>query len=191
MTAAVRLITSWAFEVQGLSTIVWESIEGNAGSLRVAWKTGFTFEGPTRARLPHRGQLVDGWCGTLLATDGRSPVTRWLEPVVLEDDRVRLREIRVGDEQRYLETNNDPESLVWLGTIPFPRDAESFRRHFARRLVGNATGASIEWVVADLTDDRYLATSTCSGSTRWTTRRPRSATGRTRMPTAAGCSRQG
>lgn len=158
MTAAVRLIVSWALDVQGLSTIVWEAIEGNTGSLRVAWKSGFTFEGPTRGRLPHQGQLVDGWRGTLLATDSRSPTSRWLEPVVLEDDRVRLRAIRRDDEQRYLETNNDPESLRWLGTIPFPRDAASFRRHFARRLVGNATGASIEWVVADLTDDRYVAT---------------------------------
>jgi RimJ/RimL family protein N-acetyltransferase len=108
--------------------------------------------------MPHRGQLVDGWRGTLLATDNRSPVSRWLKAVVLEDDRVRLRALREDDEQRYLETNNDPESLRWLGTIPFPRDAASFRRQFARCVVGHATGSSVEWVVADLTDDRYVGT---------------------------------
>lgn len=158
MTAAVRLINAWAFDVRGLNTIVWEAIEGNVGSLRVAWRTGFTFEGPTRGRLPQRGRTRDGWRGTLLAADTRAPVSRWLEPVVLEGERVRLRPLRRDDGRRYVETNNDPESLLWLGTIPFPRDAASFQRHFGRRLVGSATGSSVEWVVADLRDDRYLGT---------------------------------
>lgn len=158
MTAAVRLITAWVFDVQGLNTIIWEAIVGNVGSLRVAWRTGFTFEGPTRGTLPQRGQVRDGWRGTLLASDSRTPVSRWLDPVVFQDDRVRLREIRRDDEQPYLETNNDPESLLWLGTIPFPRDAAGFQRHFDRRLVGNATGSSVEWVIADLQEDSYLGT---------------------------------
>ncbi|MBA2638846.1 MAG: GNAT family N-acetyltransferase [Nocardioidaceae bacterium] len=47
-TAAVRLLLDWAFTVQGLHMMLWPAIEGNDASLRVAWKTGFTFEGRTR-----------------------------------------------------------------------------------------------------------------------------------------------
>ena len=157
-TAAVRLLLDWAFTVQGLQTMLWQAIEGNDASLRVAWKTGFTFEGRTRAHVPQRGQQVDGWRGTLAAGDSREPKTRWLDAVTLTDGHVRLRELRLGDEQRYLETINDPESQRWLGTIPFPRDPAGFGRYYARRCLGSAAGASVEWVVADADDDRYLAT---------------------------------
>lgn len=158
VTAAVELILAWAFDVQGLHTVVWEAIEGNDASLRVAWKTGFTFEGRTRGRKPQHGELVDGWRGTLTASDSREPKTRWLAAVALTDGRVRLRELRLGDEQRYLETINDPGSQRWLGTIPFPRDSAGFARYYARRCLGSVTGASVEWAVADAGDDRYLGT---------------------------------
>ncbi len=158
MTAAVHLIVNWVFETQGIRTIIWEAIEGNVASLRIAWKMGFTFEGATRGALPQRGEALNGWRGTLLATDSQKPLTRWLDPVDLADDRVLLRELRLDDERRYLETNDDAESLHWLGNIPFPHTPDAFRTHHARRCVGSATGSSVEWAIADLDDDRYLGT---------------------------------
>ncbi len=158
MTTAVRLITNWAFEDRGLQAISWEAYEGNVASLKVAWKTGFTLEGTTRARLPRRGEVVNGWQASLLASDSREPKTRWLDPVTLSDDNVRLRELRHDDGARYVETNNDPEFLHWLGNIPFPRDSEAFKGHLAGRALGNATGGSVEWAIADLQDDHYLGT---------------------------------
>ena len=165
MTRAVRLITSWAFDSQGLHAIGWETIEGNVGSLKVAWKTGFAFEGSTRARLPRRGEHLNGWRATLLATDSREPKNRWLDPVPLSDGRVRLRALRLDDETRYIESNDDPESLRWLGNIPFPHDSDAFCGHLARGPLGSVSGAAVEWAIADVEDDRYLGTLNFFGMT--------------------------
>ena len=165
MSRAVDLAADWAFAEQDLHTIVWEAYEGNVASRRVAWRTGFTFEGATRASIPHRQDPRDGWRATLLCTDSREPKTRWLEPVTLEGDQVRLRELRPDDECRYLETVLDPETSLWLGSIPFPRDAEHFHRHLARRSVSRSLGEAIEWTIADLDDDRYVGTLSLFGLT--------------------------
>ncbi len=157
-TAAVQLVSSWAFTARGLHGIVWEAIEGDVASLRVAWKTGFTFEGPTRSFVLQRGEARSGWRGTLLASDDTQPKSRWLDPLSLVGPGVRLRELRLEDEDRYLETVNDRESMRWLGTIPFPRDSAAFRRQHARRWLESATGSSLEWAIADGGDDRYLGT---------------------------------
>ncbi|MBA2638847.1 MAG: hypothetical protein H0U77_02375 [Nocardioidaceae bacterium] len=58
--------------------------------------------------------------------------------MTITDGHVRLRELRLDDEQRYLETINDPESQRWLGTIPFPRNPAGFSRYHARRCLGSA-----------------------------------------------------
>jgi RimJ/RimL family protein N-acetyltransferase len=166
MTRAVRLIADWVFDEQGIRTIIWEAYDGNVASRRVAWKTGFTFEGATRGSIPQRQSVRDGWRATLLATDTREPKTRWIDPVTIEDDRVRLRELQLADERRYLETNNDPETLQWLGTIPFPRDGDRFRRHLARRAVGCSLGEAVEWAIADIEDDFYVGSLTLFGMGR-------------------------
>ncbi len=163
VSRAVTLIADWAFAEQDLRTIVWRAYEGNTASRRVAWKTGFTFEGSTRGTIPQRQTVRDGWTATLLSTDTREPKTRWLDPVTIENDRVRLRELRLGDERRYLETNNDPETLQWLGTIPFPRDGDHFRRHLARRAASFSSGDVVEWAVADPEEDSYVGTVTLFG----------------------------
>ncbi len=163
--AAVRLICAWAFEDQHVKTIRWQCYEGNVASRRVAWKTGFTFEGTSRAIAAQRGELRDVWNATLLATDSREPKTRWVDTVSLENDLVRLRPLRAEDEQRYLETNADPETLAWLGGINFPRDAEHFRKHLARGSVGNSLGASVEWAMADPKRDQYVGTINLFGMT--------------------------
>jgi RimJ/RimL family protein N-acetyltransferase len=165
VSRAITLLADWAFGEQQVRTIVWRAYEGNVASRRVAWKTGFSFEGRTRGTIPQRQTLRDGWVATLLSTDTREPKTRWLDPVTVEGERVRLRELRLGDERRYLETNNDPESLRWLGTIPFPRDSDHFRRHLARRSVASSLGEAIEWAVADAVDDTYVGSLTLFGLT--------------------------
>ncbi len=165
MTAAVRLICDWAFDDQDVKTVLWQAYEGNVASRRVAWETGFTFEGASRGTSAQRGELRDGWRATLLASDSREPKTKWVDPVILENDLVRLRPLCAEDEHRYLETNGDPETLVWLGGINFPRDAEHFRQHLARCSVGNSLGASVEWAMADLEGDHYVGTINLFGMT--------------------------
>src|SRR5262245_37429347 len=140
MSRAVRLIANWGFTEQSINTIVWEAYTGNVASRRVAWKTGFTFEGSTRGSVPQRHNARDGWRATLLSTDSREPKTRWLDPVIIEGERVRLRELRLGDERRFLEATNDPLSAHWLGSIGLPSDGEQFRRHLDRRAEGSSLG---------------------------------------------------
>ena len=43
----------------------------NEASRKVALRAGFTFEGTVRGKRIHRGEVVDEWTGSLLATDGR------------------------------------------------------------------------------------------------------------------------
>lgn len=155
-TAAVRLILDWAFEVQQARTIVWKAPVGNVASRRVAWRTGFTFEGLSRASLFRRGQLVDAWRATVLSTDSRDPKTRWLDPVVMHGDHILLRGPSPADEQRYVETTTDPASLRWLGTIAMPRDIETFRALYPQHAVGNSLGSSVEWVIAAPDTGAYL-----------------------------------
>jgi RimJ/RimL family protein N-acetyltransferase len=71
MTAAARLTCRFGLDVLGLDRVEWWAAVGNVGSRRVAEKLGFTMEGTCRARLPHRGDRLDGWVGGLLAGELR------------------------------------------------------------------------------------------------------------------------
>jgi RimJ/RimL family protein N-acetyltransferase len=66
MTAAARLTCRYGFDVLGLERIEWWALVGNDASWRVVEKLGFRREGTCRARLPHRGERLDGWVGGLL-----------------------------------------------------------------------------------------------------------------------------
>jgi RimJ/RimL family protein N-acetyltransferase len=81
MTDAVRLTCRWGFAELGLERIEWWANVGNYASRRVAEKVGFTMEGTVRARLLHRGQRVDGWCGGLLPGEllEQDPARRTIE----------------------------------------------------------------------------------------------------------------
>lgn len=81
MTTAVNLLLDYGFEGLGLETVVWFANEGNVGSRRVAWKTGFTFAGTMHAWLDHRGVTTDAWVGTLHRLDTRDPRAPWDVPV--------------------------------------------------------------------------------------------------------------
>ncbi len=155
-TAAVRLIVDWAFAVHGLQTIVWRTVPGNIASWRVAWHNGFTFEATTRGTLPRRGEALDGWLATLLASDSREPKTRWLRHPVLTDGHVVLRPVQHEDEARYLETVHDPDSDLWLADIPLSRDPAAFRRQGRDAELASSLGRSVQWAVADAGTDAYV-----------------------------------
>lgn len=83
MERACRLLLGWGFAEHDLRTVIWWCHEGNWGSRKLAWRLGFDIApGVVRQWLPHRGDLVDAWVGTLLATDDREPRGRWDGPAV-------------------------------------------------------------------------------------------------------------
>jgi RimJ/RimL family protein N-acetyltransferase len=70
-TGAVRLVCRFGFDELRLARIEWQAEVGNDGSLAVAEKVGFTFEGTCRQRLIHVDERVDGWLGGLVPQDLR------------------------------------------------------------------------------------------------------------------------
>ncbi len=158
MSAAVKLILDWGFGRMGLHTVTWAANAGNYPSWRVAWRNGFTYEGSSRATLPQRGEALDAWHGTLLASDSREPKTRWLRPPRLTAGRVVLRDVAVTDERRYVEATTDSEALRWLGAIPMPRTPAEFRLMYRDRLLSASLGSALRWSIADAEDDTYLGT---------------------------------
>jgi RimJ/RimL family protein N-acetyltransferase len=163
MTTAVRLILDWAFQAQGLHTVIWRCNAGNYASWRVAWKNGFTFEGTSRASLPQRGEALDAWQGTLLANDSRAPKTSWLRPARLQNDGVVLRDLVPNDAQRFIEATTDAESLRWLADVPLARTREEFDQMYRDRLLQATLGSAVRWVVADALNARYLGVLTLFG----------------------------
>ena len=74
MERACRLLLEWGFGTQQVRTVVWRAHVGNWPSRRLAWRLGFSFDGTVRQYLvAAAAMLVDGWTGTLLATDDRQP----------------------------------------------------------------------------------------------------------------------
>ena len=162
-TDAVRLVIDWAFESEGARTITWHTQAGHYASWRVAWSLGFTFDGKLRQALEHNGETRDVWGATLLADDDREPKTTWMHSVRMEHVGVVLRALTAADKDRFLETLNDPESMLWLGTIPMPRTPEAFDRFLDRHLMSATLGDVVGWTVADPDTDEYLGTITLFG----------------------------
>ncbi len=149
---AVRLLLGWGFEALGLQVVDWWAHEGNWASRRLAWRLGFTFDGTVRRHLPQRGELRDGWVGTLLPGEPMAPRRPWLDVPAVEGERVRLRPLRPSDDQRVTEACADPETSRWLGQLPSPftpADAALWRHQSACRA---ADGRAVVWAVADVTD---------------------------------------
>ena len=55
MSAAVRLVRDYGFDVLGLTTLRWRAKAGNWASRRVAAAAGFVFDGTVRRLLDQRG----------------------------------------------------------------------------------------------------------------------------------------
>jgi RimJ/RimL family protein N-acetyltransferase len=78
MPAAVGSVADWAFTDGGIAIIAWECRVGNAASLTVARKTGFTFTGTGPASLPSRdGSHPASWKGELTSTGERTEKHGW------------------------------------------------------------------------------------------------------------------
>jgi RimJ/RimL family protein N-acetyltransferase len=119
MTAALRLVCDYGFEVAGLQIIRWRAVVGNWASRRVAANVGFIFDGTARRLLAHRGELLDGWIATLTREDPRVPQP-WLQPVELQGAGIRLRAFRTSDVDRIVEACSDPHTAHWLVSMPRP-----------------------------------------------------------------------
>lgn len=152
----LRLLLEWGFAEKDLHTVVWWANRGNWASRRVAWRLGFTFEGTLRRWLPQRGELRDGWVGTLLREDPREPRTTWLRNPLVAGDGARLRPFSEADVPALVEGIGDPETQHWLAFLPRdPGEAEAhdFLETVQERL---ATAHTITWAVDSGADDRLL-----------------------------------
>ncbi len=158
MERACRLLLEWGFGTQGVRTVVWHAHVGNWTSRRLAWRLGFSFDGTLREYVVHRGGvLVDGWTGTLLATDDRQPRGVWLECPALEGDGIRLRPWGDRDVPRIIEACRDERTRQWLGRLPDPygeSDARIWLAHLSER---RATGGGVAWAVTERDNDAALA----------------------------------
>ena len=155
MSAAVRLVRDYSFDVAGLSTLRWRAKAGNWASRHVAMAAGFVFDGTVRRLLDQRGTLVDGWVATLTREDPRTP-RRGLAPVELLGDGLVLRPFTEADADRVVEGCSDPRTRHWLISLPRPytrADALSYLEH-TRELA--ARGIGLVWCIADAEDDRCL-----------------------------------
>jgi len=157
MERAVRLLVDWGFADRGARVVVWRANVGNWASRKLAWRLGFGLEGAVRGLLVQRGELRDGWVGTLLATDSREPKGRWLEVPVLETDGLRLRPWRETDVRRIVEACSDARTQAWLGSMPDPYDEVAALAWLEHQREALALGRSICWAVVDPADDEALA----------------------------------
>jgi RimJ/RimL family protein N-acetyltransferase len=160
MEAALRLLLSWGFEERGLETVIWWANRGNWASRKLAWRLGFTFEGGPRHWLPQRGELVDAWVGTLLASDERRPSTPWYAVPRISGRQVVLRRHEERDAQRVLEACADPDTWGWIGTIPHPSTLADAEAYIVSREEEHAGGTAVSWAVADPVTDELLGSLT-------------------------------
>ena len=158
---AARAALTEAFGSGRLRQVTWRAPVGDTVARRTAWLLGVSFEGVNRSGWATPPGLVDAWTGTLVPDDEMLPQTAWVEPVRLTGKRVVVRPVLAADEQRYLETLNDPESLRWLGTIPgMPHDNAAFRQQLLRLTGWPALGSAVEWTIADLASELLVGTLT-------------------------------
>ena len=157
LAAAARDAVKHAFDSGSARQVAWRAPVGDSVSLRAAWLLGTSFEGVNRRGwVTPDGSLVDAWTGTLLPDDTLEASGTWIDAVRLEGERVVLRAVTWDDEQRYLETNTDPESVQWLGTVGLATTTEAFSQRMAKVAANPAQGQAIEWTVAEREDDRFV-----------------------------------
>jgi RimJ/RimL family protein N-acetyltransferase len=162
MSAALRLVRDYGFDVGGLAVIRWRAVVGNWPSRRVAAAAGWRVDGVVRRSLVHRGELLDGWVATLLASDPRVPQP-WLDPPVLTATGFRLRPFADADADRIAEACSDHRTQHWLASL-----SGDYRRENALSFVDStremaAQGTGLTWCVADREDDRCLASISLEG----------------------------
>ena len=156
MERALRLLIEWGFAERGLECVIWWANTGNWGSRKLAWRLGFHMEGSVRRWIAHRGELRDGWVGTLLSTDLREPTSAWLDVPVIHGDRVSLRPLSSADTERIVEGCADPETARWIGSMPQPYSAADAEHFLATLPEGLARASGVSWAMADPATDRLM-----------------------------------
>lgn len=155
---ALRLLLAWGFEERELRTVVWRANLGNWASRKVAWRLGFSFDGTVRQSLPQRGELRDGWVGTLLRDEPQEPRSEWLEAPLLVGEGVCLRPFEERDLDRIVEGSADPQTQFWLAFLPEPytrADGADYLEQVTERL---ATSTGVTWAVSEAPDGPLIGT---------------------------------
>ncbi|MFT4084056.1 MAG: GNAT family N-acetyltransferase [Nocardioides sp.] len=158
MERAARLILGWGFRERRLERVVWWAHRGNWASRRLAWKVGFSFDGTVRRYLAHRGELVDGWVGTLLRGEAHSARSRWLEPALVAGDGLVLRPFRADDVDRLVEGSADPVTQHWLGFLPRDPGPEYGWSYLETAAEEYAVASALRWAVSATVASPLLGT---------------------------------
>ncbi|MBJ8346127.1 GNAT family N-acetyltransferase [Antrihabitans sp. YC2-6] len=150
MSRAVRLVAEYAFDPAGLGVthLGWKAMVGNWASRRVAWATGFTFEGTSRGDLVKSGERRDAWTATLCAGEPMAPNSVWFDVPVLEGQRIMLRPFEDSDVDAVAEACGDPLSQHWLNGLPRPYTREHAANFLHRRREHAASGTAVHWAAA-------------------------------------------
>jgi RimJ/RimL family protein N-acetyltransferase len=156
MSRALRLLVDWGFDEVGLRTVIWWANKGNWASRRTAWRLGFTCDGTIERWLPQRGDLLDGWVGTLHADDPREPGNEWLTVPRLESGTVVLRPFRAEDAPRIVEACGDERTSYWLWRMPRPYTLDDAHHYLESRTEQLASGEGVSWAVADPRGDQLV-----------------------------------
>jgi len=159
MRRACLLVIDYAFG-RGLRSLIWWAHVGNWGSRNLVASVGFSFEGTVRQHLGQRGELRDGWVGTLLPDDPREFQVPWLSVPELRGNDLVLRAMSEADVPRIVEACADERTQHWLGRLPDPYTEASARTYLELQHEKCATDAGVSWAVTepgDSGDDRQLA----------------------------------
>ncbi|RNL78552.1 GNAT family N-acetyltransferase [Nocardioides marmorisolisilvae] len=158
---ALRLLLAWGFSPEseggrGLRTVIWRAFVGNWASRKTAWRLGFSCDGTVRDAMVYRDTLVDGWIGTLLATDELAPRNAWLDVPRIVGADVVLRAHAEHDAERAQQACSDERTAYWLGSLPTPYTLEDAEAYVRSRPEGMATGTALHWAIADPATDDLL-----------------------------------
>ncbi|HEX4978309.1 MAG TPA: GNAT family N-acetyltransferase [Nocardioides sp.] len=157
MERALRLLLEWGFSELDLAMVVWWANKGNWASRKLAWRLGFQMEGTVRSWLPQRGELRDGWVGSLLRDDPREPGWPWYDVPTILGPTVTLRAFRDADAPRIQEACSEDRVQHWLRSVPSPYTLDDAQQFLEDRREKHATGAGLSWAVADPATDVLLA----------------------------------
>lgn len=150
---AVALLLDWAFAERDVEVALWYAGVGNWRSRRVAWASGFSFDGTIAKFLAVRGVRQDAWAGSLRRGDDRGPKHAWFVPPVLGTPRLRLRPMSDLDADRLAEMINDGRSRHFGGHVSLPEEGAALLHRMRER---QAVGQSIDWCIADRETDQLL-----------------------------------
>jgi len=144
---AVTLLLDWGFT--RFELVVWLAHVGNWASRRVAWATGFSFDGTIAKFAEQRGERFDAWIGSLRAEDDRTPKHPWHVAPVLDSARLRLREVRESDADRLGESLRDERSKYFAGRLRAVRMIDDGAAMVRRILLAQAAGERYDWAITE------------------------------------------